>query len=442
MRVQTYATFPRGLQIITALLLFRLASVHGSLDRRRNYSGGSGDQHEGGYRSLERNSSAPVILPELQPSKYGSKRESTADPPGHYEGPEQGGGGFYTGADSDSDLPPPPPPIAYGSGYGDGYAGSGSAYPPPPPLHQGVELQRHPGDGGSVTGGQYAKFANGTPAQWYESGIKSGGGGAEQPAQIRQQNPPRTPVFENPPMQFVQQEPPPPQQTYNPETQQMTVTKFQSYVEVSKPFEMSDFYKYSEKLRKQRTIEKRQQKLEAVLAGQAIPSPVAGAAGTPGAVRGQGDGSGAPSPRYAAGGGAYPFASPSSPSMSPGSSSSGPPPQGSPALHQRGSRSASPYGDPYRGSPGGGAAFPARGVRGPAAASYGIHSSSSSTTYSTAGGTSTFHAHHQVSYQSSGSVVTPPTKQMVYQPPAPQNCTPIAPSPNSSSASNNTTPNR
>ena len=34
--------------------------------------------------------------------------------------------------------------------------------------------------------------------------------------------------------------------------QNMTVTKYQNYVEVSKPFEMADFYKYSEKLRRQR----------------------------------------------------------------------------------------------------------------------------------------------------------------------------------------------
>ena len=36
----------------------------------------------------------------------------------------------------------------------------------------------------------------------------------------------------------------------------MTVKKFQNYVEISKPFEMSDFYKYSERLRRQRLSER------------------------------------------------------------------------------------------------------------------------------------------------------------------------------------------
>ena len=437
----------------------RFPSKHGSLDRRRH---DSGEQHEGGYRSLERNKSAPIILPELQPSKYGSKRESTAeynDSKFHLvEMPPEGGIVFqgYSAGESDTDLPPPPPPIAHQ--YGPGPHGDGSypppppamhgdcGYPPPPPHH--VE-QRQPGDGS----GKYHPSGyppGGVDQQWYESGIKSGADSTE--PQVRQANPPRTPVFETPPLQFVQQDPPPMQQTYaHTESQQMTVTKFQSYVEVSKPFEMSDFYKYSEKLRKQRTVEKRQQRLEAVLAGQAIPSPQ----GTPG-QRGQADGSvyssGTPSPQ---GAGAaryhgYPLASPSSPgSMSPGgstySSASGSVnqgQQGSPALRHRSSRSSSPFmdGSGYRApsSPNPGASYPTRGVRGPAAASYGIHSSST-TSYSSSSHSS-YHS-HQMSYQTSSSVVAPPTKQVVYQPPAPQTCTPITQSPNIST-SNNTTPNR
>ena len=437
----------------------RYPSKHGSLDRRRH---GSGEQHEGGYRSLERNSSAPIILPELQPSKYGSKRESTTeynDAKFHLvEMPQDGGIVFqgYSAGESDTDLPPPPPPIAqqYGHGpYGDGSypppppsAMHSGNYPPPPPPHHGE--QRQPGDGsGSHPASGYSQ--SGIDQQWYESGIKSGAESSGH--QMKQANPPRTPVYETPPLQFVQQDPPPVQQTYaHTESQQMTVTKFQSYVEVSKPFEMSDFYKYSEKLRKQRTVEKRQQKLEAVLAGHVIPSP----RGTPD-QRGQADGSvfssGTPSPQ---GAGAaryqgYPLASPSSPgSMSPsgstyssasGSGTQGQ--QGSPALQHRSSRSSSPYtdGSGYRtpSSPNPGASYPTRGVRGPAAASYGIHSSST-TSYSSSH--SSYHS-HQMTYQSSCSMVTPPTKQIVYQPLAPQSCMLITQSPNTNT-SNNTTPNR
>ena len=413
-----------------------------------------------------------------------SKRESTAETGEArlqlVEMPADGGIVFkgYTG-DSDSDLPPPPPPIAQYSGQ---YTGDAAGYPPPPPpvtSHDGGIPQelRQPGDGHPQhPPSQY-------PQQWYESGIKSGAepSSGNNPQQIRQQNPPRTPVFENPPLPFVQQDPPAQQMYSHTETQQMTVTKFQSYVEVSKPFEMSDFYKYSEKLRKQRTVERRQQKLEAVLAGQAIPSPQG--------ARGQGDGSGAPSPaggataRYT---GYHPGSGATSPSQGSASASA------SPAPHQRNtSRSASPYtaspasptpgiafggarpgpeAQPTPGSaiafggarpgpeaqptPGSAIAFggarsgpgcasPTPGYprtpRGPAAASYGIHSTS--TAYSSAS-TGSGGSYHQMSYQSSSStVVAPPTKQIVYQPPAPQTCTPITQSPNTT-GSNSTTPNR
>ena len=103
----------------------------------------------------------------------------------------------------------------------------------------------------------YSSVTSGTP-HWYES---------DSPTVARQQPPPHTPQYEVPTQTFVQEQAQYTREAVNIPQQQMTVTKYQSYVEVSKPFEMSDYYKYSEKLRKQRTIEKRQQKLESVLSG-------------------------------------------------------------------------------------------------------------------------------------------------------------------------------
>ncbi len=424
-------------------------SKHGSLEGAYRRRHGSGDQHEGGYRSLERNPASSIVLPELRPSKYGSKRESTLEyndsqyqmmpPPPPPETTMHLPG--HHGGESDVDLPPPPPPLQGVNPYSyheDPYSSHSHRLPTEDPQSMSHMNQAQQ----TYQGGGYPPPGQTDTPHWYESGIHSGAEQTNNPKPLRQQPPPRTPVYESPPtMSFVQQAPPVEQQTYSQveSQQQMTVTKFQSYVEVSKPFEMSDFYKYSEKLRKQRTVQSRQSKLEAVLSGDAIPSPQG--------PRSQGDGmhsTPAQSPhgvRYPP----YPVASPSSPSMSPAGSGYSSPASGSieqgqssPHTAQRSSRSSSPY-IPSSPNPG---MYHGRAARGPAAQSYSSIQQTSSV-YSSHSSHATHSSTSHMSYSQHNSYEspahTPMTKQMVYQPPTPQTCLPVSPSSNSST---HTTPNR
>lgn len=217
----------------------QLPSKHGSLEgayrrRSRDFEG-----HMNRAGSLEDD----LMLPSLAPSKYGSKRDSAAD---------------YNMEYHSSSLPPPRTRESDTDSIS--HSSSSTQELPPPPR----ELLM--GDGNEDSG--FASYeGNYQDKMWYEVGEPSSG--------LRQQPPPHTPQFESPPPSVVHQD----QVSYQHESrsqlrspqQVMTVTKYQSYVEVSKPFEMSDFYKYSEKLRKQRNIQTKQEKLEAILSGKQIP---------------------------------------------------------------------------------------------------------------------------------------------------------------------------
>ena len=218
-----------------------LPCKHGSLEGayRRRSRDFEGQMNRAG--SLEDD----LMLPSLAPSKFGSKRESTAD----YRDSEH-----HTGS-----LPHPPRSRESDTDSVSHSSSSTQDFPPPP-------RELLVGEGNEDSG--FASY-EGNPGyhdqMWYEVGEPSGG--------LRQQPPPHTPQFESPPPTTIQQD-----QLYQHDSrkqmrspqQVMTVTKYQSYVEVSKPFEMSDFYKYSEKLRKQRNIQTTQEKLEAILSGKAV----------------------------------------------------------------------------------------------------------------------------------------------------------------------------
>ena len=317
-----------------------LPSKHGSLEgayRRRNTSGGAGgERHMQRYGSQEHHvgDQPSFVIPNLTPSRFGSKRESTAIaeygsrvdaagyPPDEYTvysaDAMSSNSGSSSAKDEYGDFPPPPPPHELNHWeeeeehsphhphshhynphnsqqhhqHQQSHLSHHGQYQPHHPQHHagGGHHGGHHGDGyhsvrdqsvmESANGVPYmdsaqsAEAHGGQPNHWQYGGDGGGGGG------VRQQQPPHTPQTEVPPQPFVQDSPydssnPMSPSAESPGAQQvMTVTKYQSYVEVSKPFEMSDFYKYSEKLRKQRNIQSRQQKLEAVLSGQPIPKSV------------------------------------------------------------------------------------------------------------------------------------------------------------------------
>lgn len=150
--------------------------------------------------------SVDLLDTELSPSKFGSKRESHAD--------------RQTYPDSE-----------------DGYR----TYPGSLGGHHGTHPQ---------SSKQYAPEPSGN-TQWYVG---------NEPMMVhrpRQQDTPTSYPMEDSNvsyegMDLSQMESPASQSQHQ---QSLTVTKYQNYVEVSKPFEMSDFYKYSEKLRRQRVSE-------------------------------------------------------------------------------------------------------------------------------------------------------------------------------------------
>lgn len=251
-----------------------LPSKHGSLEgayRKRNQSG---DGHVQRYMSSHghHHHGEGFIIPHLTPSRFGSKRESTADyrdsmyPSEEYtlynmDDRSQSGSSNR----DDYDFPPPPPPHELNHWGEEGQ----------PLQHQpGYYNQMHGFNPTSVRDQAVLESDNGVPYMDSPHG-NSQQYSNESTDSVKQQPPPHTPKTEVPPQSFIQDSPYDSSNALSPSMdspqQVMTVTKYQSYVEVSKPFEMSDFYKYSEKLRKQRTINSRQQKLEAVLSGQPIP---------------------------------------------------------------------------------------------------------------------------------------------------------------------------
>ena len=208
---------------------------HGSLDssyRHRHYSN---DNELRRHASLEHN--LAESHEELTPSRFGSKRESAVNY-NNYPATDSNTNNSYPGSQRHPGGP----------GYTQG-AGSPGVHPGVTPTHPGA--MQTPGNYGYDRQAYPANYAN----------------------NYQQQQPPRTPQFEAPPVSFTHQEylPLTMNATNNPS---MTVTTRQNHVEMSKPFEMSDFYKYSEKFRKQKTAQG-VQRLEAVLSGsQPPPSPM------------------------------------------------------------------------------------------------------------------------------------------------------------------------
>ena len=223
----------------------RWPSKHGSLEGayKRSHSH-EVDRH---YGSLERNSSRSssysshqdpnVLLDELTPSKFGCKRESVTD---SRDSPYQ---------------PVEMPPYPHGTNY------HGAHHHYPHHHHHGDQQQdvsQHNTSIPFIDSSQTSVTSSGSSNSpyWYESRDSQG-------SIMRQQAPPHTPQFESPPtpaiqpevMQMAHYDGSSASQQESPVNHQqkvMTVMKYQNYVEVSKPFEMSDFYKYSERIRKQR----------------------------------------------------------------------------------------------------------------------------------------------------------------------------------------------
>lgn len=220
------------------------------------------------YGSLDRNAHlTDYNFAELSPSKFGSKRESHSDyrDSVYPDGTEHGQYVDYM------------PPLPSSAGFEVPQAPPAANYPPQQSQGRVRRLQQEFEGYMDKTPTQTERTASGTnlpyidsssshsslhsaasnPHQqhWYDSRDSNSNGA------VRQQAPPRTPQFESPPTPFVQEYTPENTNSHvhSPQTESpqhpMTVTKHQGYVEVSKPFEMSDFYKYSERLRKQRHSE-------------------------------------------------------------------------------------------------------------------------------------------------------------------------------------------
>jgi len=223
----------------------RWPSKHGSLEGayKRSQSQEPDGRH---YGSLERNSSRTssyssqpdpnVMLDELTPSKFGCKRESVTD---SRDSPYQ-----------PVEMPPfPSNPAYHGHSHHPQYAHHNHGDGDPAQHNTSIPFIDSSQQSVNSSGSSNSPY-------WYES----------QGSIMRQQAPPHTPQFESPPTPAIQQEVM--QMPHydgtsaasqeSPLSQQqkvMHVMKYQNYVEVSKPFEMSDFYKYSERIRKQRHSE-------------------------------------------------------------------------------------------------------------------------------------------------------------------------------------------
>ena len=162
---------------------------YGSLEG--HYRNRQKEFNEQRFGSLERNRSSPILLPELTPSRFGSKRESTCD---HKD----------------------------------------SICPYPENCLNNVHPQFYVGDhhsNGSTVGGSYGQD-NVSTDQYYPQNIR------HEMNRTPQYQPSHNPYY---------------QETNNTtESPNLKVKTHQGVVEMSKPFEMSDFYKYSERIRKQR----------------------------------------------------------------------------------------------------------------------------------------------------------------------------------------------
>ncbi|XP_046577028.1 uncharacterized protein LOC124284940 [Haliotis rubra] len=216
-----------------------LPSKHGSLD-------GAYRKAQQKYNSLERNSRQEhpgndPNLPELTPSRFGSKRESQTeyeyDPPSHR---------------SSIMVEVPVHHEEHSGNRGDGNRGDGRTYysekqfwqeaapTDPSPIVRSPEPERKDNAGRSESPqvdqcysprGFEGSYTRSERYVYPASSDQSGN------ARLRESQP-------------------------SPQSSSLvTVTRLQPHMEVSKPYEMADFYKYSERLRRQRLIEHYQRQL-------------------------------------------------------------------------------------------------------------------------------------------------------------------------------------
>lgn len=219
---------------------------HGSLDREKRLAEQQ-QQHQPDH----------MIIPELIPSKFGSKRESHSDrrDSPYYNGP--GATAANTAGLHDGAAP-------YAS-YSSTGTGRHHHHQQPVPAAAGI--------GGSIPfidSSHSSLTSSASSNNYYYDGAGNAASSSAANAAPRQQNPPSTPQFESPPVTVLRHESPQPHHHHysqaphgyeSPQIQpppnpaglpNMTVTKYSNFVEVSKPFEMADVYKYSEKIRKTR----------------------------------------------------------------------------------------------------------------------------------------------------------------------------------------------
>ena len=245
-----------------------------------SYAYGSDMADNRRYGSLGRNTHLRDYdgLSELTPSKFGSKRESTSDYRDSYnEGtgqyvdlmpPLPSGGGSQPLPAPPAELLPspvqevmPPPPSGNNSSMF-----VEAPQPPPPPSEETPsqsrvkKLQQELQGYVERTYGERTTVGNLPFIDSSSSTNSLSSSGYWQGDPVKQQGAPHAHQFESPPTSFVQDYSPQEMarvQVASPETegppqQSMVVTKNERFVEMSKPFEMADFYKYSERLRKQR----------------------------------------------------------------------------------------------------------------------------------------------------------------------------------------------
>ena len=187
------------------------------------------------YGSLERNyiQQSGEYLDDLTPSRFGCKRDSMTDyrDVNPYNKDDQ-----QHSVNRDYDISEEQ---THGDIYGDlshDYVGQQYSYEP----YNYDPHATHP----------YMNLSSGDPRQWYE-GVTSPQGQRYEDAGGRD-----APYYNHDHANYQHQGAPPCQPPVDGvgggDPQSRTVTRYQGYVEVSKPFEMSDFYKYSERLRRQR----------------------------------------------------------------------------------------------------------------------------------------------------------------------------------------------
>ncbi|XP_041348053.1 FERM domain-containing protein 4B-like isoform X3 [Gigantopelta aegis] len=215
-----------------------LPSKHGSLERAHR------KQCVQKYNSLERNAKGDYYskeeckVQELKPSRFGSKRQSETEyevekpcssPPHMVEVP------VHHERNQHADRT-----VVYG-GHNQHYGGSVSMEPSP--VVQSPNQERVEATGRSNSPQFYSPRGYEGSYSWTERSVRSPTGYEHNVNVQRVESPSST-------------TPPTPQASTL-----VTVTRLQPHMEMTKPYEIADFYKYSERLRKQRLIDRYQKQL-------------------------------------------------------------------------------------------------------------------------------------------------------------------------------------